>query len=333
MFDTNVSPEMVELCRLAGSDDDAIALPAQRSLAKFTTAALREGIYSGENLDGIFKTMDFTDGRPIEMALDFYGPGAERDHVAYLIPSQGRIPERNVEGDFVVLPTYRVGSSIDTRLAYIENARWDVVSRMNEVLEAGFVKKMNDDGWHIILGAAVDRNVLVYDADAAAGQMTARLVSLMKLVIRRNGGGNATSLNRFKLTDLYTSPEAQEDIRNWKVDQVPDQVRTTLFNSTADDAIKGLFGVNFHTLDELGVGQEYQAFYTNDLLGTMGASDEEIVVGIDKSKPTTFVMPVRKAVSVFNDPWLHRQQRFGYYGWTELGFGILDNRVAVIGSM
>jgi hypothetical protein len=44
-------------------------------------------------------------------------------------------------------------------------------------------------------------------------------------------------------------------------------------------------------------------------------------------------MPVRKAVSVFNDPWLHRQQRFGYYGWTELGFGILDNRVAVIGSM
>ena len=33
----------------------------------------------------------------------------------------------------------------------------------------GRSKKMNDDGWHTILAAGVDRNILVYDGDATAG--------------------------------------------------------------------------------------------------------------------------------------------------------------------
>jgi len=39
----------------------------------------------------------------------------------------------------------------------------------------------------------------------------------MKTVMRRNGGGNSTSANRGQLTDLYVSPEAVEDIRNWEL--------------------------------------------------------------------------------------------------------------------
>ena len=81
-----------------------------------------------------------------------------------------------------------------------------------EVLEASFVKKMNDDGWHTILAAGVDRNIVVFDSDAAAGQFTKRLVNLMKTVMRRNGGGNSSSNNRGQLTDLYVSPEAMEDL-------------------------------------------------------------------------------------------------------------------------
>ena len=66
----------------------------------------------------------------------------------------------------------------------------------NADLEAGFVKKMNDDGWHTLLAAGVDRNVLVFDADASNGQFTKRLISLMKTVMRRNAGGNSGSLNQ-----------------------------------------------------------------------------------------------------------------------------------------
>jgi hypothetical protein len=82
-----------------------------------------------------------------------------------------------------------------------------VNARATQVLEAGFVKKMNDDAWHTLLAAGVDRNILVYDADAAAGQFSKRLVSLLKVVMRRNAGGNSASVKRGQLTDLYVSPE------------------------------------------------------------------------------------------------------------------------------
>ena len=79
---------------------------------------------------------------------------------------------------------------------------------------------MNDDGWHTILSAGVDRNILVYDNDAANGTFSKRLVSLMKTVMRRNGGGNSSSINRGQMTDMFLSPEGIEDIRNWGVDEV-----------------------------------------------------------------------------------------------------------------
>jgi len=44
------------------------------------------------------------------------------------------------------------------------------------------------------------------------------------------------------------------------------------------------------------------------------------------------VMPMKQAVSVHEDPALHRQQRVGWYGWAELGFGVLDNRRIILGS-
>ena len=101
-------------------------------------------------------------------------------------------------------------------------------------MQSSFVKKTNDDAWHTLLAAGVDRNILVYDADAAIGQFTKRLVSLLKTVMRRNGGGNSSSINRGKLTDLYVSPEAIEDIRNWGVDQIDEVTRREIYN--ADDA-------------------------------------------------------------------------------------------------
>jgi hypothetical protein len=201
-----------------------------------------------------------------------------------------------------------------------------------EVMEAQFVKKMNDDGWHTLLAAGVDRNIVVFDSDAAAGQFTKRLVSLMKTVMRRNGGGNSASNNRGMLTDLYVSPEAMEDIRNWGVDQVDEVTRREIYVA-ADGTLNRVFGVNLHDLDELGESQEYQLFYTNVLNGTLAASDVELVVGLDMRKRDSFIMPVRQEVQIFEDDTLHRQKRAGFYGWAEQGFAVLDNRRVLLGSL
>lgn len=326
------TPEITDLLVKSGSPDREVALAANKEFAKALELPLRQGLMSGNILDNIFEAVQLAPGATPEFPLDFLAPGTERDFVAYTIPNHGYIPERHVESDYVMVPTYDIGASIDYLLKYARDARWDVVGRAMEVLEASFVKKMNDDGWHTLLAAGVDRNIVVFDSDAAANQFTKRLVSLMKTVMRRNGGGNSASNNRGMLTDLYVSPEAMEDIRNWGVDIVDEVTRREIYTA-ADGAINRIFGVNLHDRDELGIGQEYQNFYGNTLNQTVPGGKDEIVVGLDLRKRDSFIMPVRQEVQIFEDDSLHRQKRAGFYGWAELGFAVLDNRRVLLGAV
>ena len=327
------SDEFIALLRKSGDADINVASAAQREFAKALELPLRKGVLVGNILGNIFETITVEPGSTTEYPLDLISPGLEGEHVAYTNPGHGRIPERSVEGDYVMIPTYSITSSVDYLLRYAREARWDIVGRAMQVMEAGFVKKMNDDGWHTILAAGVDRNILVYDADATSGLFSKRLVSLMQTVMRRNSGGNSASVGRGRLTDMYVSPEALEDIRNWGLDQVDEVTRREIYTASEGGApITRIYGVNLHDLDELGEGQEYQGFFVSDLSGNLQSSDLELVVGLDQSSNDSFVMPVKEQLQVFEDPTLHRQQRAGYYGWAELGFGVLDNRRVILGS-
>lgn len=327
------SDEFIALLRKSGDADINVAAAAQREFAKALELPLRKGVLVGNILGDIFETINVETGSTTEFPLDLVSPGLEGEHVAYTNPGHGRIPERSVEGDYVMIPTYTIASSVDYLLRYAREARWDIVARAMQVMEAGFTKKMNDDGWHTLLAAGVDRNILVYDGDATAGLFSKRLVSLMQTVMRRNSGGNSASLGRGRLTDIYVSPEALEDIRNWGFDQVDETTRREIYTAPTGGApITRIFGVNLRDLDELGEGQEYQSFFVNELGGAVQASDLELVVGLDLSTRDSFVMPVKEQLQVFEDPTLHRQQRAGYYGWAELGFGVLDNRRVILGS-
>jgi hypothetical protein len=321
------------LLRTSGSHKKEESLAAVHEMAKALESPLRQGVLNGNILGNIFETIPLLDNATPEFPLDFLAPGTEKEFVAYSIPNHGYIPQRHVEGDYVMVPVYDIGNAIDWNLKYARDARWDVVGRAMEVLEAGFVKKWNDDGWHTIITAAADRNIVVLDSDAQTGQFTKRLVSLMKVVMRRNGGGNSTSNNRGALTDLFVSPEAMEDIRNWNVDQVDELTRRQIFISEGDQALNRIFGVNLHDLDELGEGQEYELFYENELGGALPGGDVEIVVGLDLRKRDSFVMPVRENLQIFEDDTLHRLKRAGMYGWAEQGFAVLDNRRVILGSL
>lgn len=324
---TRPNDDFINLLKRSGDSDKSIALDAQREIAKALELPLRKGILFGDVVTNIFERMPLEPGSSPEFPLDLLAPGTERDYTAYTNPGHGRIPEKHVEGDYVMVNTYGITNSIDFLLRYAREANWYIVARAMQVLEAGFVKKINDDGWHTILAAAVDRNILVYDADAAAGQFTKRLVSLAKTVMLRNGGGNSVTATG-RLTDLFLSPEAVEDVRNWGIDQLDEVSRREVYQSADNGApLTRIFGVNLTGLFEFGDGQEYQTFFTSDLSGSLGPnSDVELIVGLDLNARDSFVMPIKREVEIFEDEALHRSQRQGYYGWAELGFGVLDNR-------
>lgn len=324
---------VIDLIKQSGDLNQSVAEAAQYELAQALQLPLRQGVLKGDVLMGIFERMDVEPGASTDYPLDILAPGTEDDFVAYTNPGNGRIPERQVEGDYIKIPTYMMASSIDWLLRFSREARYDVVARCMEILEAGFVQKRNNDGMHTILSAAADRNILVHDADATAGRFTKRLVSLLKTIMRRQAGGNTGSLTRGKMTDMLVSPEAVEDIRNWNIDQVDEMTRREIYLSGDDgNSLTRIFGVNLHDLDEFGQGQQYQEYYLNDLGASLAASDLELVVGLDLSADDSFVMPVKMDVSLFVDPALHRSQRAGMYGWMELGFAVLDNRRCILGS-
>jgi hypothetical protein len=326
------SEEFLNVLRQSGDGNLEVAQAAQREFAVALETPLRKGVLVGNILGNIFEKISVEPGGSTEYPLDLISPGLEGEHVAYTNPGHGRIPERAVESDYVTIPTYSITSSIDFLLRYAREARWDIAGRAMQVMEAGFTKKMNDDGWHTLLAAGVDRNILVYDGDATAGMFSKRIVSLMQTVMRRNSGGNTASANRGRLSDLYVSPEALEDVRNWGLDQIPDSVRANIYNATGEGPVTNIFGVNLHDLDELGEGQDYQNFYTNALGGAVQASDLELVIGLDQGPSDSFIMPMKQDISIHEDPTMHRQQRAGWYGFAELGFGVLDNRRIILGS-
>lgn len=328
---TQASEEVKNVLRRSGSKDKAVFQAALAELAEALTTPLRQGVLNGDIAGGIFEPINLTGDNGTstpEFPLDFLVPGTENEFVAFTIPKHGYIPQRNISGDFVMVPTYPIANAIDWNMRYARDARWDIVGKAGKVLQAGHVKKNNDDAWHTLLAAGLDRNIVIFDSDASAGQFTKRLVSLGKIVMRRNGGGNSTSINRGDLTDLYLSPEGVEDIRNWNVDQVDEITRREIFIS--ESKMTRIFGVNLHDLDELGEGQEYQDYYTTTLSGSLPGSKLEIAVGLDLSTNDSFVNPIREELQVFPDDTMFRSQRAGLFSMEERGYGVLDNRRVVL---
>lgn len=329
----NPPEAVIKMLKATADDNPEIRGAAQWALAKAIETPLRKGVLFGDVVRNIFQAMPQGPGQ-IEWPLDILSPGREDEFVAYTSPGVGKIAERKVEGDYVTIPTYEISNSIQWNLRFARDANWPVIARALEILEGGMVKKVNDDGWHVLLTAAYDRNISVYDADASAGQFTKRLVSLLKTVMVRNGGGNTTSIRQSALTDLFVSPEAIEDIRNWGLDQVDELTRREIYLA-GDDAtsVTRVFGVNLHPLREFGANQEYQNFYVNKLAGNLATSDVELVIGVDMKNQDSFVMPIRSEPTVFPDSVnLHRRGEDGYYTRAEFGFAVLDNRRVLAGS-
>jgi hypothetical protein len=339
-----VKAEILDALRATASANEPTRLRAQQAFAAALREPLRQGVFDRDNLGGIFERQVLAPGAQANYPLDFVKPGEEDNFIAFTMPKQGRVPERHVEADELWVPTFRVANSIDWDLRFAEEARWDVIMRAIRVYEAGFVRKLNSDGWRTLLGAADGRGLVVtagglapftgstQKTAPAAGLFTKELISRMKTAMVRGAGGNG---NAGKLTDVYLSMEAMEDIRDWDVDEIDELTRREIFTSR-EQGLASIYGVVLHEMTEFGEGQEYEAFLT----GTLGRSHstvasatlKEFMIGLDLSTQDSFVSPIRKELETFEDPALYRQQRAGIYGWLELGYSVLDSRRILLGE-
>lgn len=325
--------ELSPRLRASADGDYADCIATKLELAKAFAPLVRVVPLVGDTIGEIFSQIPMRhDEDNFRVPVDLIAPGDEGDFTAFTIGQTGYVPHNAIEGDEVRVPKYKIANSIDWAIDLTLSARWDIVTRALEIYRAGFIKKRNNDAWRLLLSAGADRNILCYDADASAGSLTRRLFSIMNVTMKRNGGGNSKSLLKSKLTDFFTSPEGMEDIRHWDLSQVPDGVREEMFVA-ADGGLVAYPGLMLHELYELGVGQQYQLYFANDLGGSMGSSDVEIVVGLDRQFEDSFLMPVY-GEPTFNPAGesAHRTGRDGWYGFYWFGLACLDNRRVLLGS-
>lgn len=331
-FDFEITDGMKQLLRDTVDGDFQRSHSAKQELATALALPLKKGGIPGDTVTFIFEMNEYGPGEHIEYPYDFVSPGTEKNYVAYTVPHTGYTPQRQIEGDFVSVPTFDVATSLDWPRKYAREARWDIVGRAMKVMEGTFTRKRNNDGWHTIITAAYNRGLAVYDDQVAAGLFTKRVVSLAKTIMRRNAGGNSTSVDKGKLTHLALSPEMLEDIRSWDLTQVDDVTRRQIFISgEGEAALTKIFGVTLVDIDEFGVAQEYQKYYENTLGGTMSGSKVEIMLGLDLMNKDSFLMPWRRQangqlVELLSDPVLIRENREGYFARQEYGVTVLDSR-------
>ncbi len=333
MNDKEFKELLLPLLRASASDDIGEASKATKEFIALADEPIREGVFDGSTmLDQVFNKYDTQGDMSPRFPTHFLAPGTETEFAAYTLNKCGMIPYRTVASDDIVLHSYRIGNAIDACRHYIKNARWDVVRDMMDVYMSGYRLKLQADAGHVLMAAGVNRGVVVQDAAAATGVFTFGLLSNMITSMKRQGGGNSTSLNGYRLTDLMFSPEAMGDLRSLNVE---------LWNLRRGDivqdqgAVYNLFGVNFHELYELGVGASLQTYATGTLGYTMTGSDVELCIGLDLTPngKKNYVMPVTQEIVTKEDPYLDRMGRWGVYGDMWVSFGVLDSRGIILGSV
>tara|TARA_R110002126_G_C10490983_1_gene504877 strand:- start:121307 stop:122335 length:1029 start_codon:yes stop_codon:yes gene_type:complete len=334
--------QTLDLLRAMADRDQRKAEAARKAFAAELVAPLRRGIFDADNLGDIYTPQVIPYGATASYPLDFVRPGDEDSYTAYTLAEQGRLPERRVEASEINVPTFKIGNSIDWDIKFMKEARWDVVKRALAVFEAGFVRKINSDGWRTVLAAAADRGLVVEASGTAAftgsssclttapnpGEFTKELVSRLHTAMTRGAGGNG---NGGRLTDLYLSLEAMECVRAWDASRIDEFTRREIFTS-ADKGLAQIYGVIMHSMTEFGQDQEYDAFLETVLSLAKPGGTEQFCVGLDLSADDSFVMPIKEELEVYDDDALTRFQRMGVFGWMRHGFACLDNRRVLLGA-
>ncbi len=81
------SAEFIELLKRSGASDKAVAIEAQREIAKALELPLRKGVLFGDVVTSIFESMPLEPGATPEFPLDLLSPGTEVDPSPHVAPT------------------------------------------------------------------------------------------------------------------------------------------------------------------------------------------------------------------------------------------------------
>lgn len=208
---------------------------------------------------------------------------------AVVMPRLGAVPQNLVVGDSVIVPTFEVSNSVEWKLTFVRDGRFNIVERALEKLAESFIRAEELSGWATIRGAIYAGNTIA----SAQTTLTKTVFNDMITEMRAVYG--------YEPSDVYVSPRCAKEIRNWADTQIDPVTRREIFQA---GGLNQIWNVRLHEL-------------------RTGLGDKEIFL-FDTSK--FGVMPVRTNITSFDKPDAINRLRAGVIAYEEIGFGVLDKK-------
>jgi hypothetical protein len=362
--------EQVELVKAMASRNREVAYEAQMALAEFIGPVLAEVVNQAPTLSNLFTNFQFNDMDSPSIPLDLYYDVTAPDYVkVYSTSVPGGLPTNTVTptASEMKFTTYRLDSAVDFDKRYAAKSRLDVVGKSFTRIAQEILLRQESTSANLILGALFNADTNGVAHTQAANANTLILDDFNKLLTKAKRINTAwtggTPEGRIKgITDMIMSPEAVEGLRAMAYNPVntrglqttstvnipagtdlnggtttvsnpgagviaaTDEMRNAIYQNAG---IPEFYGISIMEINELGAGQKF----TNVWNTLAGRSDNDLVIGLDRSRESLFraVALDSETGSEFtllaDDQYSIRQQKIGYYGSLEEGRMILDDRV------
>jgi hypothetical protein len=367
--------DQLALIRAMGSNNREEAYEAQAAVADLLGPVVSEVINNAPTIGNLYTSLSYGEDDNPSLPLDLFHDITGEDYIeVYSQQVAGGLPYSQVfpAHNELKFATYTLDSALAFDRKYVRKARLDVVSktftRMAQevlmkqtktafnVLATALVKATGTSGSagnSIIGSAAADRFVL---ADFN------NLITKSKRINSSFSGGTPVGGVKSGITDLLVSPEMVEELRAMAYNPVstaaapvggtpadgqmaPEALRQELYSAAG---LPSFYGINIMEINQMGNGQLFNKLFGAIVAsegatviggggsGTWVTGDDEIVIGIDRSKDS-LIRPVvvgENTPSEFqvlvDDQFSVRQNKVGYYGKVEEGRICIDN-TALIG--
>jgi hypothetical protein len=206
---------------------------------------------------------------------------------AIVMPRLGAVPSNIVVGDSLIVPTFEVANSVEWKLSFVRDGRFNIVERALEKLAQSFVRMEEASGWAVIRGSIDSTNTVTTAETSLTKNAFNDLITYM-------------SKTGYIPTDIYVSPNRAKDIRTWTYTTLDPWTQKEIFQA---GGLNQIWNVQLHELRTL--------------------ADSEVYL-FDTSKYG--VMPIRTELTTYDDPTVIRRLRAGVLSWEEIGFAAIDKK-------
>lgn len=367
--------DQLALVRAMGSNNREEAYEAQAAVADLLGPVVSEVINNAPTVGNLYTSLSYGEDDNPSLPLDLFHDITDEDYIqVYSQQVAGGLPYSQVfpAHNELKFSTYTLDSALAFDRKYVRKARLDVVSKTFTRMAQEVLLKQTKTAFNVLATALVKGQGTSSTAGSQIiGSTTEnrfvlddfnRLITKSKRINSSFNGGTPVGGVKSGITDLLVSPEMVEQLRSMAYNPIntidadggtasaadgqvaPDVLRQELFSAAG---LPSFYGINIMEINQMGINQTFNKLFAAVVTaegatvvgggntGTFSQTDDEIVIGIDRSKDA-LIRPVvigegspSELQVLVDDQFSVRQNKIGYYGKVEEGRICIDDRALI----